>query len=182
MLDIPILDTPRLTMRGHQSSDFAAVAAMWGDFEVARHISGKPSTAEESWARMLRYAGLWHFLGYGYWVLEDKATGRFLGEVGFANFHREMDPPLGDFPEAGWVLSPSAHGKGYATEAIGAAIAWYDERFGAGRKVCIIAPENVPSLRVAAKLGFTRFATGDYHGRPVILHESQPLPKLGETG
>src|SRR5690349_1883446 len=69
---IPILETPRLIMRGHRSSDFESVAAMWGDFEVAKHISGKPSTKEESWARMLRYAGLWHFLGYGYWVLEDK--------------------------------------------------------------------------------------------------------------
>ena len=153
LLTIPILETPRLTMRGHRSSDFESVAAMWGDFEVARHISGKPSTAEESWARMLRYAGLWHFLGYGYWALEDKATGKFLGEVGLANFHREMDPPLGDIPEAGWVLSPAAQGKGYATEAAAALTNFaFTQNIPTVRAHTL--PETNASTRVLTKCGF----------------------------
>ena len=153
MSTIPMLETPRLTMRGHRREDFAAVAAMWGDLEVARHISGKPSTTEESWARLLRYAGLWHFLGYGYWVVEEKGSGAFVGEVGFGNFRREMEPPLGDFPEAGWVLSPSSHGKGYATEAIGAALDWADRTLKTPI-VCILAPENPASIGLLEKLGF----------------------------
>ena len=84
MPTIPILESPRLSLRGHRREDFAAVAAMWGDLEVARHISGKPSTAEESWARLLRYAGLWHFLGYGYWVVEEKGSGAFVGTANLA--------------------------------------------------------------------------------------------------
>jgi RimJ/RimL family protein N-acetyltransferase len=172
VLDIPVLETPRLTMRGHRSSDFASVAAMWGDFAVAQHISGKPSTAEESWARMLRYAGLWHFLGYGYWVLEEKETGKFLGEVGLANFHREMDPPLGDLPEAGWVLTSAAHGKGYATEGMTAALAWADWNLKSPI-VCIMAPENPASIRVAEKCGFVKQGEGTYKTWPTLIYRRE---------
>jgi RimJ/RimL family protein N-acetyltransferase len=37
-----------------------------------------------------------------------------------------MQPSLGSAPEAGWVMAPRAHGKGYATEAVRAALAWAD--------------------------------------------------------
>ena len=50
------------------------------------HIGGKPFTREESWARLLRYGGLWSLLGYGYWAVRDKESGRFAGELGFAGF------------------------------------------------------------------------------------------------
>jgi len=170
---VPTLETPRLIMRGHRREDFASVAAMWGDLEVARHISGKPSTAEESWARLLRYGGLWVFLGYGYWVVEDKASGKFVGEVGFGNFQREMDPPLGDLPEAGWVLAPWAHGKGYATEAIGAALDWSDANLKTP-VVCILAPENPASMRVAEKSGFVKQGEGTYKTWPTLIYRREP--------
>lgn len=176
MPDIPVLETPRLTLRGHRRDDFNSVAAMWGDLEVARHISGKPSTAEESWARLLRYAGLWHFLGYGYWVVEEKGSGRFVGEVGLGNFQREMDPPLGDLPEAGWVLAPSGHGKGYATEAIGAALAWAD-RVLKTPIVCIMAPENPASIRVAEKSGFVKQGEGTYKTWPTLIYRREPVAR-----
>ena len=83
------------------------MAAMWADAGVTRFISGRPFTREECWARLLRYAGLWPTLGFGYWAIEDKAEGRFLGEAGFADFKRDMTPSIEGLPEAGWVLAPS---------------------------------------------------------------------------
>ena len=94
---------------------------------VVRYIGGKPLTAEETWAKVLRYAGLWSLLGFGYWALEEKATARFIGELGFADFRRNIQPSLDGVPELGWALVSRAHGKGYATEAVRAAIAWGDE-------------------------------------------------------
>ncbi len=108
-------------------------------------------------------------MGFGFWALEEKATGAFLGELGFADFKRDMLPPLGDSPEAGWVLSQTAHGKGYATEALRAATAWSDESLGAPRSVCIIHPENAPSLHVAEKLGYLEERRAEYKGNPVIV-------------
>jgi len=173
---VPILETKRLTLRGHRRTDFDSVAAMWGDLEVARHISGKPSTREESWARLLRYGGLWQFLGFGYWVVEEKASGRFVGEVGLANFQREMDPPLGDLPEAGWVLAPWAHGKGYATEAIGAVLDWSDANLKTP-VVCILAPENPASLRVAEKSGFVKQGEGTYKTWPTLIYRREAVAR-----
>jgi RimJ/RimL family protein N-acetyltransferase len=162
---VPRLETPRLIMRGHRREDFDAVAALWGDTEVARHISGKPSTREESWARMLRYGGLWNLLGYGYWAVEEKASGRFAGEVGLGMFQREIEPSYGDTPEGGWVLSPWCHGNGYATEAMQAALAWSDANLHRAT-VCITAPENPASIRVAGKLGYIKYAEGTYKTWP----------------
>jgi RimJ/RimL family protein N-acetyltransferase len=173
---VPCLETPRLILRGHRRDDFASVAAMWGDLEVAKHVSGKPSTPEESWARMLRYAGLWHLLGFGYWAVEEKASGRFAGEVGLGNFKREVEPPLGDDPEAGWVLMPWAHGKGYATEAMSAALAWSDAHLQKAT-VCIMAPENPASIRVAEKCGFRKFAEGTYKTWPTLIYRRAALAR-----
>ena len=67
---------------------------------------------------MLRYAGHWQWMGFGFWALEEKSTGAFAGELGFAEFKRELEPSIQGIPEIGWVLAPHAHGKGYATEAV----------------------------------------------------------------
>ena len=63
-------------------------------------------------------------MGFGYWAIEEKATGDFIGEIGLADFQRDLDPPLGDGPEAGWALRVASHGKGYGEEALRAVLAW----------------------------------------------------------
>jgi RimJ/RimL family protein N-acetyltransferase len=130
----PTLETDRLVLRAHRVDDFEPSAAMWGDEGVTRFIGGKPFTAEEVWQRMLRYPGHWALLGFGYWVLEEKATGDFVGEAGLLNLNRAIEPPLGDAPEAGWVLTPRVHGKGYATEAMTRALAWTETELGTALK------------------------------------------------
>ena len=145
---------------------------MWADPAVTPFIGGgKPSTREESWARLLRYGGLWPLLGFGYWVIEEKATGRFAGEAGFADFKRALEPSFGDAPEAGWALASWAHGKGYAAEAVQAAVAWADANLSAPRTVCMISPENAASIGVANKCGYREFAQATFRENPTILYE-----------
>ena len=98
----PILETKRLRMRGHVAGDLDASLAMWRDPDVYRYISGKAGTREECWARLMRFSGHWHLQGFGYWLVEETATGAFVGEVGFADFMREMTPSLEGTLEAGW--------------------------------------------------------------------------------
>ena len=166
---VPVIKTERLVLRGHRPDDFADSLALWTDPEVTRFISGKPSSQEEVWARLLRYAGHWAMLGFGYWAVTEKATGHFLGEVGFANFRREIEPSLDRMPEIGWVIAPRAHGNGYATEAVRAAITWGETHFGPVRTACIIAPENAPSIRVAEKCGYREFCRTTYKDNPTIM-------------
>jgi len=165
----PTLETERLVLRAHGLDDFEDCLALWTDPAVTRFTTGKPSTREEVWARILRYAGHWTLLGFGYWVIADRATGRFLGEAGFADFRREIEPALDDIPEIGWALLPSAHGRGYATEAAGAAIAWIEGQLGPIRTACIIAPENGPSIRVAERCGYRACERTTYKGLPTIM-------------
>lgn len=144
---------------------------MWAHAQVTRYIGGKPSSPQQTWQRLLGYAGHWQLMNFGYWALEEAASGRFIGEVGFADFKRDLDPSMRDVPELGWALVPEAHGKGYATEALHAAIAWGDERLPSSRTVCLIDTDNLPSIRVAAKCGYFVFSQAALNGKPVLLFE-----------
>jgi len=144
---------------------------MWADPDVTRFIGGTPSTRAQSWMRLVTYGGLWRMLGYGYWAVVERATGAYVGDVGFADFKREIEPPIEGVPEAGWVLSPSVHGRGYASEAVAAALAWVDANVAAARTVCIIAPENAPSIRVAQRAGYVEIARTTYKDEPTLMFE-----------
>lgn len=168
-MEVPVLQTKRLTMRGHRLDDFADCAAMWADPVVTRYIGGKPLSEEEAWTRLLRCAGHWALMGFGYWAIEEKETGRFVGELGFADYKRDIEPSIKGVPELGWALASKAHGKGYATEAVGAAVAWGDAHFGSARTVCLVHPENLASIRVAEKCGYKEFQRTTYKGHPTIM-------------
>jgi RimJ/RimL family protein N-acetyltransferase len=168
---IPVIATARLTLRGHRLDDFEASFAMWSDPVVTRYIGGKPSTEQQTWSRLMSYAGHWSLMGFGYWVAEETSTGRFAGELGFANFHRDIAPSMRDAPELGWALAPHFHGKGYATEAVRAAVAWGDVHFGRARTVCLISPDNAASIRVAQKCGYAVFERTLFNEQPTLFLE-----------
>lgn len=169
-MDVPVLETQRLRMRGHRVDDFSALKAMWSEDAVTHYIGGRPMRPDECWTRLLRYRGLWPLLGYGYWAVEEKASGRFVGDVGFADFHRMIEPSIRGVPEMGWVLAPEVHGLGYGSEAVKAALQWLDAR-KLGRGVCIVDPANQPSLRLAARNGFHEYSRTVFMGDEVVLLE-----------
>ena len=165
----PQLATERLLLRAHSSEDYEALHATWAHPEVYRFITGKPSTREQSWQRLLRYAGMWPLLGYGYWAVTDRNTGAFIGETGFCDFHRDCDPPLGSIPEMGWVIAPQWHGKGYGGEAVSAALNWADSVLKPERICCIVSPENAASVAIAKGAGFKPSHEAKYNGEKVSV-------------
>lgn len=163
------LVTERLVLRPYVLADLPDLTAMWSDPGVTRHIlRGARVTQNDVWFRLLRYVGHWTLQGFGFFAVRERATGAFVGDVGLMDFRREMSPAL-EVPECGWVLVASAHGKGYATEAVTAVTAWADTRFA--RTTCIIDPDNAPSLRVAAKCGFAFVREATLGGDPVHVFE-----------
>jgi RimJ/RimL family protein N-acetyltransferase len=173
--DVPVLETERLKLRAHRLEDFAASAALWADPAVTQYVGGKPLTEEEAWTRFLRYVGHWALLGFGYWVVEEKATGNFTGEVGFSNYKRDLKKEFQSVPEIGWVLASQSHGQGYATEAVRSVIAWGDRHFVEPHTFCLIHPDNLPSIRVAEKCGYRESQPTTYKGHPtsVFVRERQ---------
>ncbi|MEZ6028121.1 MAG: GNAT family N-acetyltransferase [Hyphomonadaceae bacterium] len=138
---------------------------------VTRFIGGRPYTQEEVWQRLQRYAGSWVLLGHGFWAIEDRASGRLVGEIGLMDAKRDIDPSFGDDRELGWALLPEAHGKGYASEALASVLAWEKQTFDAPCVVALIDPDNAPSIRLAQKFGFSERARSVYKGIPTIQFE-----------
>ena len=171
MTGAPTLETPRLRLRDYRLDDFDAYAAMWADPAVVRFIGGVTFSRDVSWTRFLRHAGMWRYTGFGYFALEDRATGRFVGECGFQEARRQITPSLEGTLEAGWSLVPDAHGQGLATEAMQAALAWAVSAHAGRRITCMIDEDHIASRRVAAKLGFAQFAAAPFGGKTSLLFE-----------
>lgn len=168
---IPVLESERLILRAHTLADFDPSFVMWSNPVTTRFIGGQPSTREVAQSRVINYLVHWKLMSFGYWAIEEKNSGSFVGELGFADFRREIEPPILGIPEVGWVLTPSKHGKGYATEATQAALAWADEHLGVPKTVCLIDPEHAASIRVAEKFGYKEYARSTFKGTPTIMFE-----------
>jgi len=174
-LNIPVLETPRLILRSHKLDDFDTAVAIWSDPAVRKHFGDRPFTREDQWARFLRQFGMWAVMGYGSWAVEEKDTGDYIGTVGVFEVKRDMTPSMEGTPEAGWTLAARCHGKGYATEATKAALAWTDTKLGHPRMFCIIAPANGPSIRVAEKCGFHYWQETTYENKPTLVFIRDPV-------
>jgi RimJ/RimL family protein N-acetyltransferase len=168
----PRVETERLVLRAITPADFPPFAAMSADPIVRRYSGdGTPRSEEESWSSFLIIAGHWQMTGYGTWTLEDKASGSFVGEVGFMDRKRDRGSDLAGVPEMGWGLIPNAFGKGYATEAVNAALAWGRGHFGPVRVMALTTGDNTASIRVAEKCGFKEFRRGLSAGRPRVFFD-----------
>jgi RimJ/RimL family protein N-acetyltransferase len=122
--------------------------------------------------------GLWPMLGYGYWAVERKQEGDLIGQVGFADFKRELRPSIEGLPEMGWIFAPHVHGEGYAREAVSAGLRWADANL-AGREIpAIIDPGNAPSIRLAQRVGFEGPEEALYRGAPILLFRRQAKSRV----
>ena len=166
------VETDRLVLRVLTLGDFDDYFGVCADprtFRFSERSGGM--TADEAWSRLLRQVGHWTLLGHGFFAIEEKASGRFAGEAGLGDFKRGLGPAFDGVPEAGWTIAGWAQGQGYATEAVSAALAWMEARFGTERTVCLVHVENSVSLHLAAKLGYVPFGTCEYRGYPALIHE-----------
>ena len=173
-MDASQLETERLILRRPVAEDFPAYARMWADPEVNRFLGGVALNREEAWSKFMRAFGHWALMGYGFWAVCEKESGARVGETGFLNVKRAIVPSLEGIPEIGWSFAKPAQGKGYATEAVRAALAWGEQRFGRVRFAAIIAPENKASLNVAAKTGFRQAARTTYKDEPILVLYRDP--------
>ena len=86
----------------------------------------------------------------------------------FRGFGQGME----DVPEAGWIVARPHWGKGYALEAMQAALVWFDREQGPQRIACMIEEGHEASAKIAAKLGFVEYARHQPEdGRALLLYE-----------
>ena len=149
----PILETERLTLRPTAMEDFRRWAELMADPETARFIGGVQAPAA-TWRAMMSMAGAWSLTGVAMFSVIERETGLWLGRIG-------PWQPLG-WPgtEVGWSLHPDAHGKGYAMEAAVASIDYAFDVLGWTEVIHCIDPDNVPSQKLAERLGSTNRGPG----------------------
>ncbi|WP_187429213.1 hypothetical protein ROLI_028750 [Roseobacter fucihabitans] len=165
---IPTINTARLTLRGMRPEDFGRFAEIWAMPEVVRHINGEPWARSKSWAAFLRHAGHWQITGFGQWAIHRHRAPDMCGQVGFFYAKRDLGDDFDQFPEAGWVLAPDAHGQGFGLEAVRAAHDWFD-RVVTGQLVCMVAPEHGASIKIAEAVGYCPLRETEYEGSVVSL-------------
>jgi RimJ/RimL family protein N-acetyltransferase len=155
-IPVPELCTERLLLRAFSDHDFEPFAEIVSDPEVVRYLDdGAPISREECWRGMALFIGHWQLRGYGWWAVEDRRSGDFLGRIGLYN--PEGWPGI----EIGWLLRREAWGTGLATEGATAALTFAFDTVGADHVISLIDPRNERSIRVAEKLG----ATYEHHLR-----------------
>lgn len=162
------LETDRLFIRPWTPADRPAFIGLTEDPEVMRYVHAgqpyAPHEVDEWFTRQARQMAE-HDVCMG--ALIEKATGRLVGIAG--------TQPLGTTGnlEIGWWLARDVWGRGYATEAGGAAMRHVLETLGHKRVVAIIDPDNEPSKRVVGRLGmhYESRVTGEQlgHRKPQIV-------------
>ncbi|HST19195.1 MAG TPA: GNAT family N-acetyltransferase [Gaiellaceae bacterium] len=159
-----ILATERLRLRPFREEDRDVVACWNADPVFTRHLAGVQTRAQSD-AAFDRWQRHWDEHGFGLLAVEWAATGDVLGRSG-PQYHRAWP----DDPEVGWALDPAWWGRGIATEAGAASIAWVFGELDFARVVSITTEANIASRRVMAKLGLVLHERVDSEWGALWIH------------
>jgi ribosomal-protein-alanine N-acetyltransferase len=145
MFEIPTIESERLILRPTKEEDFEPYAAF---YETERsHLRGGPLTRNEAWESFAAEIGHWFLRGYGFWSVDEKASGEFCGMVGL--YYPEGWPA----PEVGYLVWENHEGKGIAYEASLRARAYAFEELGWHHIVSCISEGNTRSIQLAERMG-----------------------------
>jgi RimJ/RimL family protein N-acetyltransferase len=167
-----LLTTPRLRLEPLSDIHLEEFNAMNSDPEVMRYLSGKPETLDESRAVIERVKARWADIGYSWWALVERETGRLVGAGAVQNLRREAtllpDPacPL----EIGWRLRRDHWGRGFASEAAFAIAGHAFETLHADELLAVCHPDNKASWTVMERLGMQPQGPQHWYGKEVTTY------------
>lgn len=165
---VPRLHTERLMLREYRREDFDAFAAHLADPTTSAQLG--PADRHAAWRIFCSQAGLWLIHGAGWWAVEERETGRVVGNVGA--FFREDSTVM----ELGWNTYRAFWGRGFANEAAAAALHHALEVRREPKVRALIAASNASSLRVARRLGLAYEAETGIAGKAAGVHTRERGP------
>lgn len=145
-------------------ADLDDMAALLGDVEVMRYYP-RPKTRDEArgWIEWNQRSYRHH--GFGLWYVSLRETGAFVGDCGLTVQHVEGVDEI----EVGYHVRADLWGRGYGTEAAAACRDHARDMLDLSRLVAIVDPRNLPSQRVAEKIGMGVERDVTYAGRRNLL-------------
>lgn len=144
----PVLETERLILRPPVAEDFDGWAAFQADPDATHFVGGVEPRAA-AWRSFCAQAGAWQIKGFAMFSMIERASNRWIGRTG------PWMPEGWPGTEVGWGVLPAFEGKGYAYEAAVASIDFVFNALGWAEVIHTINPDNLPSIRLAERLGST---------------------------
>jgi RimJ/RimL family protein N-acetyltransferase len=161
---IPLpIETERLLIRPFEAGDVDAMADVYGDPEVMRHVCLGVPDRERTAALLQDYRRAQDEHGFSTWAVVEKDSGTVVGDAGLGIY-----APTGE-PELGYTLAASAWGRGYGLEAARACVDAAFAHLPHPRLLAKVEPGNERSLRLAERLGMRTVETIEVDGRPHLL-------------
>ncbi|MET3985638.1 GNAT family N-acetyltransferase [Streptomyces sp. PvR034] len=157
-----MITTERLRLRPLTEADTDWWVSLHADDEVNRFVGGYER--EQAAARLEAIRDQWTRRGHGLCAVELLSTGEAIGRSGL-NWWEQFDET-----EIGWTFARAHWGRGYATEAARAVLAWGFGTLGLQRITAMIHHGNTASTAVARRLGFTPLREDTVLGRPCTVH------------
>lgn len=164
-MDNPVICTERLILRRMTKDDTGNLMEIFSDPVAMRYY---PSTKNDSETMEWIKWTLKNYdeYGVGLWIVEDKVTGEFLGQCGIVP--QEVDGVME--MEIGYLFVRRVWGKGYATEAALACKNYGFERLKLNRMVSLPDVNNIPSTKVAERIGMQEVKTINKWGKEVYVY------------
>ncbi|MBN8807289.1 MAG: GNAT family N-acetyltransferase [Sphingomonas sp.] len=153
-----VIETERLILRLPRPDDQEALCRMFADPLVMADLGPVKDEAATDVALAKHDADRWE--GLGFWVVEHRADGAFLGFCGLKR--GDAHNPIAGEVEAGWIIDRPHWRNGYALEAMRAAIDWGWSNTSAERIVAITSAVNDKSQQLMSRLGMARLPDGDF--------------------
>ena len=167
------LTTPRLILRTWREEDLEPFAQLNADERATQYLLHRLTRAQSD-ELVARIGAHFERTGFGLWAVEAPGLAPFIGAVGLVvpGFSAAFTPCV----EIGWRLAPAFWGRGFASEAARAALAFGFEKAGLEEILSFTVPANQRSQAVMQRLGMTRSAAEDFDhplvpaGHPLLRH------------
>lgn len=147
-----LIETRRTILRPLHPDDFEAMHAFNSDADSMKYVGNNlpmPAHVTRAWIESSERHHAAH--GYGECAVLDRSTGQF---IGWAGVFRSRDIEQPDEAELSYGLVASHRGQGIASEIAAALVEYAFGTLKLNRILVTIDPANIPSIRVAEKLGF----------------------------
>ena len=157
-----ILETKRLVLRHQVIEDLDDLWALYCNPNITKYIPDAPRSRAEAQEELE-----WHMHGHpnhpelGLWATIHKESGKFIGRSGLLPWTIDGQYDV----EVAYTIAEEYWGQGLGSEAAQAILNYGFEELNLTRLICLIDPENIPSQRVAEKMGMKWEKTVDgYEG------------------
>lgn len=157
-------DTERLHLRPLAMTDADDLLPLHQDPAMMRYLDGRTYGPDESRTWLQWHVDMWDLTGYGFWAVELRPEGRFVGWLGVTKVWEPQD--LLPSSELGWAIERAYWGQGLATEGAHRALEFAFGPLGLDRVIARYHSDNPASGRVMEKIGMRFWRADPYPGVP----------------